>query len=120
MTVGLHAQSEMNEGGRLPRMRTYRAGGEPWDSPYHQAALDAPHFDRARLSLEFVVPDNRRRDVANYLGAFKPGIDALVDVGLIPDDDHLHLQIGALTMRVAAKGEQSGVNVLLEELTDHA
>lgn len=73
-----------------------------------------PAFERAVLALEFVVPDKRRRDVANYLGAFKSGIDGIVDAGLIRDDSSEHLKIGRLDMRVRERGEEPCVVVTLE------
>jgi Holliday junction resolvase RusA-like endonuclease len=74
-------------------------------------------FDRARLSLKFIVADRRRRDVANYFGAFKAGIDALVDAGIIPDDDYRHLSIGSVTME-ANLGAPPVVLVTLEEIEE--
>jgi Holliday junction resolvase RusA-like endonuclease len=70
-------------------------------------------IDPARLSLTFIVPDNRRRDVLNYAGAFKAGVDALVDVGIIYDDSWQHLSIGSISMAMN-KGAPPCVLVRLE------
>ena len=48
----------------------------------------------AWLNLTFVFSQARRRDKDNFLSRFKPGLDALVDSGLLQDDDSEHLEIG--------------------------
>lgn len=84
-----------------------------------------PRFERAVISLEFIVPDRIHRDVLNYAAAFKPGIDLLCDfrhgrklklpgLGIIPDDDSSHLQVGFIKMRVTRPDEDAGVIVTLE------
>lgn len=75
-----------------------------------------PHYEHARLSLTFVVRNRIRRDILNYAGAFKPGIDALVDVGMLKDDSFEYLQIGRLEMRVVEPGEEPGVIVRVESI----
>ena len=57
-------------------------------------------FTKARLNLTFVFPEYRRRDEDNLRARFKPGQDALVDAGLLLDDDAGHLQIGTLDILV--------------------
>jgi Holliday junction resolvase RusA-like endonuclease len=44
--------------------------------------------------LTFIFQEIRRRDRDNLLASFKPGVDAIVDAGLVLDDDSEHLQIG--------------------------
>ncbi len=41
----------------------------------------------ANVTITFVLKDKRRRDWDNLLASFKPGLDSLVDAGLLPDDD---------------------------------
>jgi len=49
---------------------------------------------KAHVSVCYVFPDNRRRDVDNYSGqAIKPVLDALTDVGVIVDDSFQHLSV---------------------------
>jgi len=58
--------------------------------------VEWPNMQRAILSFRFQVPDKRRRDVCEMIGACKPWIDgALVDSGMLPDDDWSHLSIGS-------------------------
>ena len=57
-------------------------------------------FIKARLDLTFVFAEHRRRDRDNCLASFKPGIDAIVDAGLLLDDDSEHLQIGKVDILV--------------------
>ena len=57
-------------------------------------------FTRAKLNLTFVFAEQRRRDRDNLLSRFKPGLDAIVDAGLLLDDDAEHLQIGTVDILV--------------------
>ena len=57
-------------------------------------------FVKARLDLTFVFLEYRRRDRDNMLSSAKPGIDAIVDSGLLLDDDAEHLQIGNVDILV--------------------
>lgn len=45
----------------------------------------------ATISVFFYYPDKRRRDLLNTLGACKPGIDGIVDAGVLTDDDKIKL-----------------------------
>jgi len=49
---------------------------------------------KAKLSLTVIFAELRLRDQDNLLARFKPGLDAVVDSGLILDDDAEHLEIG--------------------------
>ncbi|GAI72999.1 unnamed protein product, partial [marine sediment metagenome] len=51
-------------------------------------------FVKAKLNLTVVFAEMRLRDEDNLLARFKPGLDAVVDAGLILDDDVEHLEIG--------------------------
>lgn len=57
-------------------------------------------FIKARVDLTFIFPNYRRRDRDNCLSRAKPGIDALVDAGLLLDDDSEHLEIGRVDILV--------------------
>ena len=45
----------------------------------------------AHMTLTFVFPDRRRRDIDNYKSAFKGAQDKLVDIGILLDDSWEHL-----------------------------
>lgn len=57
-------------------------------------------FLKAKLNLTFIFPEERRRDRDNILSSFKKGLDAIVDAGLILDDDSEHLQMGQVKVEV--------------------
>jgi len=57
-------------------------------------------FIKARLNLTFVFAEQRRRDRDNCLASFKTGLDAIVDAGLLLDDDAEHLEIGKVDILV--------------------
>jgi len=59
-------------------------------------------FVKAKLNLTFVFAEQRRRDRDNLLARFKPGQDAIVDAGLLLDDDAKHLEIGEVDIVVDA------------------
>jgi len=49
---------------------------------------------KAKLNLTVVFAEPRLRDEDNLITRLKPGLDAVVDSGLILDDDVEHLEIG--------------------------
>ena len=51
-------------------------------------------FIKAKLDLTVVFAVLRTRDQDNLLPRFKPGLDAVVDAGLLLADDMEHLEIG--------------------------
>lgn len=51
----------------------------------------APKLERARLVVTVSLPDRRRRDLHNFTPTIKALVDGLVDAGVLPDDDALHL-----------------------------
>lgn len=50
-----------------------------------------PMLPWASISLWIQYPDKRRRDVHNDMATVKPLIDGMVSAGMLPDDDHTHL-----------------------------
>jgi len=57
-------------------------------------------FIKPRLNLTFIFPSARRRDEDNLRARFKPGLDAIVDAGLLLDDDVEHVQLGKVDILV--------------------
>ena len=57
-------------------------------------------FLKAKLNLTFIFPEERRRDRDNILASFKKGLDAVVDAGLLLDDDSEHLGVGQVKVEV--------------------
>jgi len=57
---------------------------------------------RALLDLTFVFKQKRRRDRDNFISMFKPGLDAIRQLGLIEDDSSEHLLIGSVAIEVDA------------------
>ena len=57
-------------------------------------------FVRAKLNLTVVFAELRLRDEDNLLARFKPGLDAVVDSGVILADDVEHLEIGQVEVVV--------------------
>ncbi len=78
-----------------------RAGDNFADEVYYEAKRTARvRFERAIIALELIVKSVRRRDLDNWWARFKPGMDALVRAGIIPDDDIEHVQHGEITVTV--------------------
>jgi len=58
----------------------------------HARSALVPQLERAHVTGIYEPPDRRRRDPANLYPSFKAAIDgALVDAGVLPDDDSTHL-----------------------------
>jgi crossover junction endodeoxyribonuclease RusA len=67
-----------------------------------QAALAVP-AGRALLSLEFIPPDNRRRDDDNCIASFKSGRDGIAEALGIDDSNFVtQLQISAVPVKGGA------------------
>ena len=54
-------------------------------------AARLPALPAAAVFLNWRLPNNRRRDLDNLAASLKPAIDALVDEGVLPDDDWRHV-----------------------------
>ncbi|MBA7641339.1 hypothetical protein ES703_49016 [subsurface metagenome] len=100
----------------------YQAG-EVYKSAVYYSCVDARNralakgrlvFMRARLNLTFVFPQSRRRDEDNLIARFKPGLDGIVDSGLVVDDDAEHLEI--VGVGIQADKERAPLTIIeLEE-----
>lgn len=76
-----------------------------------RSARPAPRATAA-VTLVWRVPDNRRRDLDNLSATLKPTIDALVDEGVLPDDDWRH--VTRATCRIEPPDKELGVAMWLE------
>ena len=54
----------------------------------------------AKLDLTLVFPEGRIRDRDNLISRFKPGLDAIVQAGLIAGDDSKRLHWGDVTIEI--------------------
>jgi crossover junction endodeoxyribonuclease RusA len=54
-------------------------------------AMRLGHARHISVQLHYKTGDRRRRDSDNLVPSMKPAVDALVDAGLVPDDDPLHV-----------------------------
>ena len=70
---------------------------------------------RARISYQFNLKDNRKRDLDNLLGACKAYQDGLIEAGIIFYDDAKHLEIGSIKATVT--GEEKTI-ITVEALND--
>ena len=50
-------------------------------------------LDGARVSVTFMLPNNRRRDLDNLIASFKSALDALVRCGILLDDSAGHVTV---------------------------
>ena len=57
-------------------------------------------FQRVLLDLTFIFPNIRERDEDNMIARFKPGQDALVHAGYIPNDTPQYIIRGKLDILV--------------------
>jgi len=59
-----------------------------------------PPFQKPRLDLTFVFPQYRKRDEDNLRARFKPGLDAIVQAGLLEGDSIEDLVTGKVFIEV--------------------
>lgn len=75
----------------------WRAKAEAVKQWRHAARLAAhnsgPVGYRALVTIEFTVPDRRKRDPHNWVATAKPIVDGLTDAGLWPDDTAAHVTV---------------------------
>jgi Holliday junction resolvase RusA-like endonuclease len=69
-------------------------------------------YERAHITITWVAKDKRRRDMDNLLASMKAYIDGLVAVGLLLDDDALHV---SYTLRYE-RGTRNNTIIEVEEL----
>ncbi len=56
----------------------------------------APRWRAATVRLCWMFPVQRRRDRDNLIASFKAGLDGLVAVGILADDDMVDIQVESL------------------------
>ncbi len=97
-----------------PNIRGFWAGKHKAGKVYHDAVfyccVDARNrwyreglsfpLVKTKLNLTVVFAEPRLRDEDNLIARFKPGLDAVVDSGLVLDDDVEHLEIGEVEVVV--------------------
>ena len=85
--------------------------GEVYHDAVYYCCVDARNREyrrdfplaKAKLNLTVVFAEQRLRDENNLLTRFKPGLDAVVDSGLLLADDMEHLEIGQVDAVVSRK-----------------
>lgn len=58
---------------------------------------------KVKISLTFVYPERRVRDIDNIIASFKPGLDGLVQAGVITGDSSEHIVMGKISIEVDKK-----------------
>lgn len=70
-----------------------------------------PHFPAARVRIEFVFPQQRRRDPDGLAGRAKPILDLLVAHKVVPDDDAAHLELEVVPLVEPGTGHETRIHV---------
>lgn len=65
--------------------------------------VESMPWERVLVTAAFFYSINRRRDPDNATGSLKSAYDGIVDSGLVPDDDMLHMRRGEPTFSVDAE-----------------
>ena len=78
-----------------------------------QGKPDKP-YERAHITITWVAKDKRRRDVDNLFASCKAYIDGLVAVGLLRDDDAMHV---GYTLRYE-HGDKANTIIEVEEMKE--
>jgi crossover junction endodeoxyribonuclease RusA len=61
-------------------------------TPEECTTLVVAAWEKASVTPVFYFPNERRRDEDNAIASLKAAYDGIVDAGLLPDDDHKHMQ----------------------------
>ena len=69
-------------------------------------------LERAHITITWIAKDKRRRDVDNLFASCKAYIDGLVAVGLLRDDDAMHV---SYTLRYE-QGDKANTIIEVEEI----
>jgi Holliday junction resolvase RusA-like endonuclease len=76
-----------------------------------QGKPDHP-YEKAHITITWVARDKRRRDTDNLFSSMKAYIDGLVHVGLLKDDDAMHV---SYTLRYE-QGDKANTIIEVEEI----
>jgi Holliday junction resolvase RusA-like endonuclease len=79
---------------RLHHMELYRAkASAKMDAIALVMAQGKPDhpYEKAHITITWVAKDRRRRDIDNLFASMKGYLDGLVHVGLLRDDDAMHV-----------------------------
>lgn len=89
---------------------------EQWEKIVRDActASSVKPMKRVSVTLEFWFPDKRRRDLDNYAFAFKFIGDALVKLGILPDDSTE--EVVELRVIKGGIGKPKRINIILVEV----
>jgi crossover junction endodeoxyribonuclease RusA len=85
--IWLSANQRLHWADKARRTRWVRAMAK-------SAALHLPKYSRAIVTTWVGYPTDRRADPANCYPTAKAAIDGLIDAGVLPDDDSLHVVDG--------------------------
>jgi Holliday junction resolvase RusA-like endonuclease len=100
---------------RLHYMALYKAKAEAKQEAtalvMAQGKPDKP-YEKAHITVTWIAKDKRRRDIDNLFSSLKASIDALVAVGLLRDDDAMHV---SYTLRYE-RGEKANTILVVEEI----
>ena len=100
---------------RLHYMALYKAKASAKEEA---AALVMAHgkpsrpYEMAHITITWIAKDKRRRDVDNLFASCKAYIDGLVAVGLLVDDDAMHV---SYTLQYE-RGEKDNTIIEVEEI----
>jgi len=100
---------------RLHHMALYRAKAAAKQDAIAlvmaQGKPDKP-YEKAHITITWIAKDKRRRDTDNLFSSMKAYIDGLVHVGLLKDDDAMHV---SYTLRYE-QGDKANTIIEVEEI----
>jgi Holliday junction resolvase RusA-like endonuclease len=103
---------------RFQRSKLVGEDRERWGWAWKSIRVQRPESptDSGPFSLKIIVafPDKRNRDTDGVLSAMKTAIDALVDVGVLPDDKGVTLP--NLSIEIEFRSRKPGTTIELEKL----
>ena len=113
--LGQLPDSDLNPNKRLRWGKLAKAKREAKDEAMAlvlEQGRPATPYAKAHITITWVAKDKRRRDTDNLFASMKSYLDGLVHVGLLRDDDAMHV---GYTLRYE-QGDKANTIIEVEEL----
>lgn len=79
-------------GGRMAKAAVARKYRRLAKEAVLEEEIETMPWNKVSVHTTFYHKVNRRRDTDNAIGSLKSAYDGIVDSGLVPDDDHKHME----------------------------
>ena len=102
-------------GGRFQKASATKRYRRLADEAVQAEQVETMPWDRVIVTAAFFYATNRRRDPDNSTGSLKAVYDGIVDSGLVPDDDHVHMRRGEPSFSVDRESPRVELTITRQE-----